>query len=149
MGGLQIPIVTFQVTVPGKIIFNQEVALDFMWINKRPVLHVICTQTHFSPAIFLTSESAEAAWLTFEGIWAMIYIHWISRRLPVRSRISIHVRKMDPVLQDSWHLDQVFRCSKPQFLRSGRKNTMRRSAQYTKKSLKHLLYRRPLPSVPQ
>ena len=65
---------SFQVTMPGKITFNQEVALDLMWINRRPVLHVICTQTHFSSAIFLTSESAEAAWLAFEGIWALMYI---------------------------------------------------------------------------
>ena len=55
------------------------------------------------------------------GIWRNLGndLYWMYGRLPVRSRSSIRVREMDPILQDGWHPNQEFRFSKPQIPRSG------------------------------
>ncbi len=38
----------FRVTLPNsRIVFNQVLALDLVWIEGNPVLHVVDTQTHF------------------------------------------------------------------------------------------------------
>lgn len=64
---------SFQVSVPSGIVFNQELALDLMFLDKIPVLHVVDTQTHFSSAVFLHSQSTEAVWHAFLECWATLY----------------------------------------------------------------------------
>lgn len=65
---------SFQVSTPGEFIFNQEIALDIMVLDKVPVLHVVDTQTHFRNAIFLHSQSTKAVWSAFLECWATLYI---------------------------------------------------------------------------
>jgi len=38
---------SFKVSLPDKFIFNQELALDLMYIENKPLLHIVDTQTHF------------------------------------------------------------------------------------------------------
>lgn len=43
---------------PDKVIFNHELAIDLMWIDGNPTLHVVDTHTHFQNAVVLRSKSA-------------------------------------------------------------------------------------------
>lgn len=45
--------------------FNQIVAVDIMYLDKRPVLHVVDLQTRLSAAKFLKKVSTEAVWTAF------------------------------------------------------------------------------------
>lgn len=53
-----------------EVAFNEELALDLMWLNRRAVLHVAYTQTHLSNAVFLHGQSVEDVWRTFFNFWA-------------------------------------------------------------------------------
>lgn len=64
----------FRVSIPPeKIIFNEEISLDLMWLGKRPVLHVVDTHTNFGSASFLRGQSAEQVWNSFIECWCAIY----------------------------------------------------------------------------
>ena len=53
----------FRVTLPkDRCIFNHELAIDLVWLKKKPVLHVVDTHTNFSAAIFLPSKSTKDIW---------------------------------------------------------------------------------------
>ena len=69
----------FQVSIPGEVIFNQELALDLMWILSKPLLHIVDTQTHFSSAVFLHGESSEDIWKSFLENWAALYTGYPDR----------------------------------------------------------------------
>ncbi len=65
----------FQVTMPGKIIFSQEIFLDLAWLESRPhppILNIADRGTHFSPARFVPNESAEGIWNAFGSCWISI-----------------------------------------------------------------------------
>lgn len=64
---------SFKVSAPEGIVFNKEPALDLMFLETMPVLHIFGTQTHFSNAIFLQEQSTEAVWNAFLEFWATIY----------------------------------------------------------------------------
>ena len=64
---------SFQVSMPKGIVFNHELALDLMYLERLPVLHVVDTQTHFSSATFLYGESVEAVWYAFLECWVTLY----------------------------------------------------------------------------
>ncbi len=65
----------FRVSLPpSDIVFNREVALDLMWIEKKAVLHVVDIETGFNPATFLSSQTVEAVWDAFVICWASLYI---------------------------------------------------------------------------
>ena len=65
---------SFQVRVPGGIIFNQEIALDLMCLDRIPVLHVVDTHIHLSSVAFLRGQTIEVGWNAFIQCWAAIYI---------------------------------------------------------------------------
>ena len=65
---------SFKVSLPDKIILNQELALDLMYIDKKPLLHIVDTQTHFGNAAFLPDPSSETVWKTFQQLWSTVYI---------------------------------------------------------------------------
>jgi hypothetical protein len=64
---------SFQVSMPKGIVFNHELALDLMYLERLPVLHVVDTQTHFTSATFLYGESVEAVWYAFLECWVTLY----------------------------------------------------------------------------
>lgn len=65
----------FRVSFPKeKCIFNHEIAIDLLWLNGNPALHVVDTHTHFSAAAFIKSKSSSCVWNTFIQCWAATYI---------------------------------------------------------------------------
>jgi len=64
----------FRVALPhDDIVFNRIVLLDIMYLDGKPVLHVVDKDTLFSAAAFLSGESVEAVWWTYARIWAHAY----------------------------------------------------------------------------
>lgn len=53
-------------------LFNYEVAVCFVWLESRPVLHVICTYTTFQRATVLRPKSVEDIWAALlEGLFSL------------------------------------------------------------------------------
>ena len=95
--------------MPSAIVFNQEVALGLMWIKSSPVFHVIDTHTGFGAAAFINSESADAVWLTFEGIWTLPYM--VPRQVSSRPGFYLYLRELEAILRDGLHPYQVLWCT--------------------------------------
>jgi hypothetical protein len=65
----------FKLTIGSEDIrFNHCVALDVMYLIGRPVLHVVCEQTHYQAARFLKNMSADETWRTFSSCWRHTYL---------------------------------------------------------------------------
>lgn len=62
------------VSLPKDITFNYMVSLYLMFLDTKPVLNIVCLQTHYNEAEFLPNELAEAVWLTFILVWTENYI---------------------------------------------------------------------------
>ncbi len=54
--------------------FNHIVAMDVMYLNGRPVLHVVDEATHFGAALFLKNQSTKSIWKAFLKCWTRIYL---------------------------------------------------------------------------
>jgi len=64
----------FQVSLPDtNIVFNQELALDLMFIDRKAILHVVDLATHYSAATFLKGQSVDHVWIAFLTCWVTIY----------------------------------------------------------------------------
>ncbi|OSX79162.1 hypothetical protein BU14_0085s0013 [Porphyra umbilicalis] len=61
------------VLLPDDIVFNRLILIDIMYLDGKPVLHVIDKVTLFSAAAFLSGEIVEAVWWTYARIWAHAY----------------------------------------------------------------------------
>jgi len=55
------------------IIFNQTVLLDLMFLDGKPVLHMVDEDTLFSAATFLQGETVEAVWWAYTRTWVYDY----------------------------------------------------------------------------
>lgn len=64
---------TFTVRFPDDAVFNQRIAMDLMYLDGSPVLHVIDTGTNFSAAQFLSNSDTRTIWDTFITIWVNTY----------------------------------------------------------------------------
>ena len=53
--------------------FNSRVCIDIMYIDGKPVLHLVDDATHFSAAPFLSKVSTEAMWESILTCWATVY----------------------------------------------------------------------------
>lgn len=64
----------FKVNMPQEdLSFNQTLALDLMYIDGTPILHVVDIATSFGNAAVLTGSTVEDVWATFVKIWATVY----------------------------------------------------------------------------
>lgn len=64
----------FRVAIPEtSISFNADVAFDLVWLDGRPVLHVVDLQTRFQNAVFIRSKTTETIWQAFIDIWSSTY----------------------------------------------------------------------------
>lgn len=64
----------FRVSIPPEnISFNFDVAMDLVWLDHSPVLHIVDMMTRFQNACFLKSKSAESIWNAFVNIWVSTY----------------------------------------------------------------------------
>lgn len=64
----------FRVSMPKNgVVFNQELALDLMFIDNRAILHVVVIQTGFGSAVILQGRTTRDVWISFIRCWAAIY----------------------------------------------------------------------------
>lgn len=61
-----------------EIIFNQELAIDLVWLNGKPALHIVDTHTMYQSADYNTTKDAGALWEVFLRFWATVYIGYHS-----------------------------------------------------------------------
>ncbi len=62
--------------MPDDMIFNHEIFVDLMWIEKlphAPFLHIVDHGTRFSAATFVRSENSIDAWNAFVTCWEAVY----------------------------------------------------------------------------
>lgn len=52
---------------------NAEVAMDLVWLESNPVLHVIDTYTCYQNAAFIKYTTASGIWRLFVELWASVY----------------------------------------------------------------------------
>lgn len=64
----------YRATLPDPCVFNQDIVLDVMFIDKRAVLHIVCKQTCFSRAAFLLSQTSIELWNTLMRVWILPYL---------------------------------------------------------------------------
>lgn len=65
----------FKVTIgTDDLRFNHIVAVDVMYINSRPVLHIVHEGTHFNAAQFLRNMTAQHVWKTLLKCWSRVYL---------------------------------------------------------------------------
>ena len=69
----------FRVSMPKECIFNEELALDLMFLEGKAILHVVDTRTHFSSAAFLDSQSVDGVWAAFLSAWTTLYVGYPSK----------------------------------------------------------------------
>lgn len=65
--------------MPRETVFNEELAIDLMFLNGQAILHVVDCRTHFSSAVFLRSQCVEGVWAAFLDAWATMYVGYPSR----------------------------------------------------------------------
>ena len=64
----------FRVKLPNdSITFNSDVAMDLVWLEGKPVLHIVCLQTRFQNACFLQSKASSAVWQALIEVWTSVY----------------------------------------------------------------------------
>lgn len=59
---------------PDDIVFNHEIVVDLFWLEGRPVLHVVDTNTCFQGADVLRSKSAEEVWSALMECLVTLYL---------------------------------------------------------------------------
>lgn len=64
----------FRVSIAGRNArFNEGIILDVMYLDGKPVLHLVDNYTHFSAARFLPDMSTNTIWETIVTSWASVY----------------------------------------------------------------------------
>ena len=64
----------FKVTFGGESVkFNEEVVIDIMYLDGKPVLHLVDAETHFSATRFLPDVSTRTVWSTIVQCWSSVY----------------------------------------------------------------------------
>lgn len=48
--------------------------MDLMWLDHKPVLHIVYIETGFQNAIFITDKKAPSLWNDFINCWASAYV---------------------------------------------------------------------------
>lgn len=63
-----------KVAIPeDKIVFNQDIELDLVYLNGQAALHVVDTGANFSSAQFLAGHSVDDVWTPFLACWVPLY----------------------------------------------------------------------------
>jgi hypothetical protein len=60
--------------MPENIIFNQDLALDLMWLDGQATLHIVDTRTHCSSAAIIKRQTVEGVWYEVLEAWATLYL---------------------------------------------------------------------------
>ena len=54
--------------------FNQRVVVDTMFIENKPIIHLVDESTHFTAACFLKKQTTEEIWRSIRRLWIMTYM---------------------------------------------------------------------------
>lgn len=54
--------------------FNHSVQFDTIFLNERPILHIVDLRTHFFAADFLKSQSTKEVWSAMQQLCSMVYL---------------------------------------------------------------------------
>lgn len=78
--------------MPEHYVYNFKVAIDIIFIQKIPILHVVCRQTHFSRSFPLPGQDSFILWSSFMTIWVIHYLglpynSWVDQ---AKSFLSAH-----------------------------------------------------------
>lgn len=57
---------------PEKAVFNQELAIDLVCLDGKPVLHILDTHTHLQNTIPIRTKKEENVWYASVEGWASI-----------------------------------------------------------------------------
>ncbi len=69
---------SFQIRFPDDVVFNSNILIDLMFLEKRsPVLHIVDAGTGFQAARFLPGEDSTSVWNTFVECWSAIYTNFL------------------------------------------------------------------------
>lgn len=56
-----VPLLRFRTSIPKhNIILNREIYIDLMWMNEKPVLNIVKTETGFQNATFIEGKTTES-----------------------------------------------------------------------------------------
>jgi hypothetical protein len=64
----------FRFTLRDDVEFNHSIIVDIMYINGKPVLHIVDEATRFNAACWLENMTAKATWDAIRFIWADTYL---------------------------------------------------------------------------
>ncbi|KAE8550702.1 hypothetical protein EYB25_003641 [Talaromyces marneffei] len=64
----------FRFTLRDEVEFNHSIIVDIMYINGKPVLHIVDEATRFNAACWLISISARATWDALRMLWIDTYL---------------------------------------------------------------------------
>ena len=73
--------ISFQIRDTEDLRFKQEVRLDLIWLDGKPVLHILDACTNFSAARFLPAEDTATVWNTLLKAWAHLYVGFLESLL--------------------------------------------------------------------
>lgn len=66
--------ITFQVRFPDDVVFNKSIRMNLMYLDGKPVLHVIDVGTNYSAARFLKRVDVESVLNAFVYAWVTAYV---------------------------------------------------------------------------
>lgn len=77
---------------PEKVVSNHEIAIEHVWLEGRPILHVVQTHAQFQGGAVLRSENADGVWDFFMECWGRLYLGFLTViRLDQESAITSSV----------------------------------------------------------
>jgi hypothetical protein len=65
---------SFKIRFPDEVVFNRELRMDLMFIDRQPILHIIDAAPGFQAAAFLEGEYASTIWNAFVLCWSRLFI---------------------------------------------------------------------------
>lgn len=60
--------------LPDKVIFNQELDIDLVWIDRKPVNLIVSTNKHLQNGVQIRTKREEEIWLELVEGWDSFYV---------------------------------------------------------------------------
>lgn len=83
--------------------FIHCVRVDTMFIESRPVAHMVDEMTHFCAAVILRNQSPAETWKKIQNIWSFVYLGqpdylvvdhgtaWSTKKMETLRKLSVHI----------------------------------------------------------
>lgn len=73
----------FSTTIQGitssrQVILSYEIAMDVMWLERTPIMHIVDTHTASQNAVVLRGKKPEDLWRAFMACWATVYAGYLA-----------------------------------------------------------------------